>query len=76
MLSNNPQYLAHVQDYYKVEELTLDSIAKSRNWVLKADSLDTERTAKYVLKDFRDGRLGKFILDEMPLVEDNETSAD
>ncbi|MBQ4115587.1 ribosome biogenesis GTPase YlqF [bacterium] len=76
LLSNNPQYLAHVQEYYKVEELTLDSIAKSRNWVLKADSLDTERTAKYVLKDFRDGRLGKFILDEMPLVEDNETSAD
>ena len=76
LLSNNSQYLAHVQEYYKVEELTLDSIAKSRNWVLKADSLDTERTAKYVLKDFRDGRLGKFILDEMPLVEDNETSAD
>ena len=76
LLSNSPQYLAHVQEYYKVEELTLYSIAKSRNWVLKADSLDTERTAKYVLKDFRDGRLGKFILDEMPLVEDNETSAD
>ena len=76
LLSNSPQYLVHVQEYYKVEELTLDSIAKSRNWVLKADSLDTERTAKYVLKDFRDGRLGKFILDEMPLVEDNETSAD
>jgi ribosome biogenesis GTPase A len=48
----------------------LFAIAKSRNWVLKADSYDTERTAKYILKDFRDGRLGKFILDEFPNVEE------
>ena len=33
--------------------------------ILKADSPDTERTAKYILKDFREGRLGKFILDEI-----------
>ena len=60
------KYSNQVFDYYKVEELTLYTIAQSRNWILKADSLDTERTAKYILKDFRDGRLGKFILDEMP----------
>lgn len=62
MLENNPQ----VKEYYKVEALTLENIAFSRRWILKADSPDTERTAIYVLKDFREGRLGLFILDEMP----------
>jgi ribosome biogenesis GTPase A len=70
---SDSKYAQIVKDYYKVENLTLESIAQSRNWILKADSLDTERTAKYVLKDFRDGRLGKFILDELPLIEDNNT---
>ncbi len=60
------KYSKQVLEYYKVEELTLYSIAQSRNWILRGDSLDTERTAKYVLKDFREGRLGKFILDEIP----------
>lgn len=62
MLENNAQ----VKEYYKVEELTLENIAASRRWILKGDSPDTERTAIYVLKDFREGRLGLFILDEMP----------
>ena len=65
MLSEG-KYKNIVAEYYKVDELTLHTIAQSRNWILKGDSLDTERTAKYILKDFRDGRLGKFILDEMP----------
>ena len=65
-LLSKGKYKQIVSDYYKTEELTLYAIAQCRNWLLKADSLDTERTAKYVLKDFRDGRLGKFILDEVP----------
>ena len=65
-LFSQGKYKEVVCDYYKVEELTLYTIAQSRNWLLKADSLDTERTAKYILKDFRDGRLGKFILDVLP----------
>ena len=69
------KYKAQVCEFYKIDELTLHAIAQSRNWILKADTLDTERTAKYILKDFRDGRLGKFILDEMPLSEDNNSSA-
>ena len=55
-----------VKEYYKTEDLTLESIAKNRNWILKGGQLDTERTAIYVLKDFREGRLGLFILDELP----------
>ena len=65
MLSDS-KYSQAVFNYYKIEVLSLEAIAKSRNWILKADSLDTERTAKYVLKDFREGRLGKFILDDLP----------
>ena len=69
LLNTKSEYSEQVKNYYKVELLTLYAIAESRNWVLKADSFDTERTAKYVLKDFREGRLGKFILDEFPEVE-------
>ena len=55
-----------VKDYYKVDEVTLENVALSRNWILKSGTPDTERTAKYILKDFREGRLGLFILDELP----------
>lgn len=55
-----------VKEYYKTDVLTLDNIALKRSWILKAEQPDTERTAIYVLKDFREGRLGKFILDEVP----------
>ncbi len=55
-----------VKEHYKTEELTLEAIATNRNWIIKGDNPDTERTAIYVLKDFREGRLGKIILDELP----------
>ena len=65
-LLSEGSYNRQVCDYYKVEGLTLETIAAARNWLIRGDNLDTERTAIYVLKDFRDGRLGKFILDELP----------
>lgn len=61
-LSNNE----FVKEYYKVDDLTLENIALSRKWIIRGESPDTERTAIYVLKDFREGRLGLFILDEFP----------
>ena len=66
MLSGG-KYTEFVKDYYKTEELTLESIATNRNWIIKGENPDTERTAIYVLKDFREGRLGKIILDELPV---------
>ena len=75
-LLSQTKYSQIVQDFYKTDVLTLEGVAQSRNWLLKADSFDTERTAKYILKDFRDGRLGKFILDELPLEDDNNCSSD
>ena len=59
------KYLEELKEYYKVDELTLDNIAKSRNWIVSGSEPDIERTAAFVLKYFRDGKIGKFILDEL-----------
>ena len=59
------KYETQLKEYYKVDELTLGSIAKSRNWIVSGSEPDIERTATFILKYFRDGKLGKFILDEI-----------
>lgn len=45
-------------------ELTIENIAKNRNWIVKGAQPDVERTSKFILSDFRSGKMGKFILDE------------
>ena len=58
------------REYYKLpedKELTLDNISIERNWLLTGGSTDRERTAVYILRDFREGKIGKFILDELEL---------
>ena len=62
----NRDLIRKVKEYYKVDDLTLENIALARNWILKGSEPDIERTAIYVLKDFREGRLGLFILDDLP----------
>ena len=64
-VNGNGKYADFVKEYYKTNELTLEAIATNRNWIIRGDNPDTERTAIYVLKDFREGRLGKIILDEI-----------
>ncbi len=59
------KYPQTVKDFYKVENLSLEDIAKSRNWIMTGGNPDIERTAVYVLRDFREGKTGKFILDEI-----------
>lgn len=61
------KYSDFIKEYYKTEKLTLEEIAIKRNWIIKKESADTERTSIYILKDFREGRLGKIILDNLPL---------
>jgi ribosome biogenesis GTPase A len=56
------------REYYKLpedKELNLDNISLERNWLLTGGSTDRERTAVYILRDFREGKIGKFILDEL-----------
>ena len=65
MLSGG-KYYKEVKEFYKVDELSLENIALTRKWIIKGENPDTERTAIYVLKDFREGRLGSIILDNLP----------
>ena len=65
-LLSDSKYKNQVVERYGIEDLTLENIAIKRNWIVRTESPDTERTAMFVLKDFREGRLGLFILDELP----------
>lgn len=60
------KYEIKVKNYYnlgKNDNLTIENIAKSRNWIVKSSEPDINRTAVFVLRDFREGKTGKFILD-------------
>ena len=59
------KYPQTVKDFYKVDNLSLEDIAKSRNWIKTGGNSDIERTAVFILRDFREGKIGKFILDEI-----------
>ena len=64
------KYPEIVREFYKLEdELSLETIARSRNWIKAGAEPDEERTARNILKDFRDGNIGKFILDDFIKVE-------
>ena len=59
------KYPKNVKEYYNLnEEISLTSIAKSRNWIVKNSEPDITRAAVMVLTDFRCGKIGKFILDD------------
>ena len=56
------------RDFYKLpedKELNIDNISLERNWLLTGGSTDRERTSVYILRDFREGKIGKFILDKL-----------
>ena len=59
------KYPQETRNYYNVQnELTIENISTARNWIKTAGEPDIERTAIYILRDFRDGKIGKFILDD------------
>ena len=41
----------------------IENLALARNWITSKGQPDTERTSVYILRDFREGKIGKFILD-------------
>jgi ribosome biogenesis GTPase A len=56
------------REFYKLpedKELNIDNISIERNWLLLGGSTDRERTSVYILRDFREGKIGKFILDTL-----------
>lgn len=65
----NEQQAQVFREYYKLSpetELNVDNISLARNWLLTGGSTDRERTSVYILRDFREGKIGKFILDSLP----------
>lgn len=66
-------YKKEVRGYYNIEEdedLSLENIAIKRNWLITQGKPDVNRCAVFVLTDFRDGRIGKFVLDERVMGND------
>lgn len=62
----NKKYGAKVREHYNLNEeddLTVENVAKSRNWIVKGAMPDMVRTSTFILLDFREGKMGKFILD-------------
>ena len=60
----NEKYSAQLREYYKLDDnISLEEIAIKRNWIISGGYPDTDRTAAYILRDFREGKIGKFILD-------------
>ena len=61
----NQKYPKELRDYYKIEgeNVTIEKIAVARNWLVSGGNPDIERTSVYILRDFREGKIGKFILD-------------
>ena len=61
------KYPQNARNYYNLEEneeITLKNIAIKRNWLTSGAKPDITRCAVMVLTDFRDGRIGKFTLDD------------
>ena len=64
--SLNESQSEQFRKYYGVEDsapLTVENVAYSRKWLISGENPDTERTSVYILRDFREGKIGKFILD-------------
>lgn len=63
----NEKYTQNARNYYNLDEtdeITLENIAQKRNWLTSGAKPDITRCAVMVLTDFRDGRIGKFTLDD------------
>lgn len=65
LLLLDEKYSQETKDFYKAENLTIEDIANARNWIVTGGVPDIERTSVYILRDFREGKIGKFILDEL-----------
>ena len=60
----NEKYPSQFKEYYNLEdEVSVEAIAIKRNWIKSGGVADIERTSVYILRDFREGKIGKFILD-------------
>lgn len=61
----NQIYPDLLKNYYNLDdnEVTLETVALKRNWIVSGGNPDTKRCAQNILNDFRSGRLGRLTLD-------------
>jgi len=61
------KYEKNLREYYNLtcDEITLENIALCRNWLVKEGKPDVERCSKFVLSNFREGKIGKITLDDI-----------
>lgn len=60
------KYEQNLRDYYNLKDydITIENIALARNWIVKEGKPDITRCAQFILTNFREGKIGKFTLDE------------
>lgn len=66
IVSQNEKYTNKFKEHYNIpqeKELNIENIAITRNWIVSGGEPDVDRTSQNMLRDFRDGKIGKFILD-------------
>ena len=62
----NSKYRNNIEKYYGFnpeDEITVETIAFKKAWLLKGASPDITRTSQIILSTFRDGKIGKFTLE-------------
>lgn len=62
----NDKYRENLEKYYgfnKDEEITIETIAVKKGWILKGATPDIKRTSQIILSTFREGKIGHFTLE-------------
>lgn len=62
----NDKYREKLEKYYgfnKDEEITIETIATKKGWILKGATPDIKRTSQIILSTFREGKIGHFTLE-------------
>jgi len=62
-LKNN--YIENLKERYKVEEISLDEIARKRGALQSGGVVDYTKVSNIILDDFRTGKLGKITLEKV-----------
>ena len=74
IISQNERYANKFKEHYNIpqeKELNIENIAISRNWIVSGGEPDIDRTSQNMLRDFREGKIGKFILDNIEDVNED-----
>ncbi len=60
------EYGENVRSYYNLgnNEITVENVAIARNWIVSGGKPDITRCSQFILSNFRDGKIGKFTLDD------------